>query len=94
MAKQQTTRVSSKKKSVEWHFPLGPKNFMIFGVGALVILLGYILMNTAVAPDPNAPNPNWNSTLSTTVAPVILVIGYCVIIPLGIFLRFDKSSVE
>lgn len=81
-----------KTPNVQWQFPLEKRNFIIIGIGVAVIILGYILMNTASAPEPNASNPNWNSPLAISIAPVLLVIGYCVIIPFGIIKRFDIES--
>lgn len=47
-----------------------PLNWALLGAGAAVILVGYLALAAG----------------STTVAPILLVLGYCVVIPLGIFL--------
>jgi hypothetical protein len=57
--------------------PFGSKNYIIMGIGLLVIALGYI----ALAQGP-ADNP-----LSRTLAPILLTLGYCVLMPLGILLN-------
>ena len=49
----------------------------LFGIGILVIILGYIIMATG----------DVNSFQSVKLAPVLLVIGYLVIIPLSIFYK-------
>lgn len=49
---------------------LSPLNWVMLGTGGGVILLGYLTLAAG----------------STTVAPILLVLGYCVFIPLGIFL--------
>lgn len=51
--------------------PFGKKNQILFAAGFLVILLGYFLL----------------SRNSITIAPLLLVIGYCVLIPLAIMAK-------
>lgn len=52
-------------------------NYRLFLAGILVIIIGYIAM---------AQGP-WNNFLSLHVAPILLLIGYCVLIPLAILKR-------
>ena len=53
---------------------------MLFGIGLLSIILGYLIIwNNAV-----------DSSLSTKVGPMILFIGYCVIIPTAIIYKPKK----
>jgi hypothetical protein len=51
--------------------PFGRKNQILFGIGFATILLGYYLL----------------SKNSITVAPLLLVMGYCVLIPLAIMAK-------
>ena len=51
--------------------PFGKRNQVLFGVGFGVILIGYFLL----------------SKNDTTLAPLLLVIGYCVLIPLAIMAK-------
>ena len=67
----------SKKGNSDQQLALTNKNYLIFGIGILVIILGYIFL---------ARGP-WNSTSSLTIAPILLVIGYAVIVPLPIMFR-------
>lgn len=55
-------------------------NYFLFGLGLLTITFGYILMATGET----------NSFRSVKFAPVILVIGYCIIIPISIFYKFQE----
>jgi len=74
------------KKSVKHKGPVFPfkrENYIIFGAGLLTIILGYI----ALAQGP------WNSFWSLTLAPILLVLGYCVVIPLAILYR-KKEKIE
>jgi membrane protein CcdC involved in cytochrome C biogenesis len=63
-------------------FPLSRENFIIIGIGLLVIVGGYIAMLEGSV----------EGFLPLVLAPILLVLGYCVIIPLGILYR--KSYFE
>jgi Protein of unknown function (DUF3098) len=84
-------RKASDKKAI-WHYPLVQKNYMIFGIGLAVILVGYLLMMTGIGEDPALVDGAWNNPLAIGVAPVLLVIGYCVIIPYAILKYFGKKE--
>ncbi|MER3524606.1 MAG: hypothetical protein C4326_11230 [Ignavibacteria bacterium] len=79
MAKQIARGKRSKKVET---LPLGPENFMIMGLGVLVIIAGYIAL--AIGPI--------EGFLPLVLAPILLVLGYCVIIPVGIL--FKKSYIQ
>ena len=51
--------------------PFGPKNYVAFALGLLTIGLGYVFLSKG----------------SITAAPILLVLGYCVIIPVAIMLK-------
>jgi len=51
--------------------PFGRKNYIIFGLAALVILAGYIALSKG----------------SITLAPILLLLGYLVLIPIGILAK-------
>lgn len=57
-------------------------NYLLFGIGLLVIVLGYILMATGET----------TSIQSVKIAPVVLVFGYCIIIPIAIMYKSDDNS--
>ena len=61
-----------------WNFK--KQNYIIFGAGIASIMLGYFLMSIG----------GHNSILSTKISPIILIIGYCVLIPISIFKNFDN----
>lgn len=77
---QEKKRVPLKKK-VEKKIPLGfgftKWNWVIFGLGLLSILLGYIFLIKG----------------DITIAPILLVAGYCVIIPLAIIWKWDIGKI-
>jgi len=63
----------------EWSF--SSKNYIIFGIGLVMIILGYFVMAMGSV----------NSFQSLTLAPIMLFIGYLIIIPLALIYR-DKSN--
>jgi hypothetical protein len=66
-----------KKSSKEEKLPLGKQNFAIIGVGVVVILGGYLAMLEGSV----------EGFLPLVAAPILLVLGYCVIIPFGILYK-------
>ncbi len=68
-------KVDKNKNSVKW--PLNKFNYILFGLGFLTICFGYLLMYYGEV----------TSIQSTKVAPIILLIGYLIIIPLSIFYK-------
>ncbi|OQX88614.1 hypothetical protein B6D60_01820 [candidate division KSB1 bacterium 4484_87] len=57
---------------------------MIFLIGVFVIILGYIFMAQGPA----------DSFWSLTLAPILLVISYCVIFPFAIIYRKNAAPVN
>lgn len=62
--------------------PFNRTNYLLFGLGLLIIIVGYILLS--IGP--------WNSFPSLTAAPILLVIGYCIIIPVAILFHKKKNT--
>lgn len=65
-----------KKGQEKLKLPFGRKNYLLFAFGILVIVVGYIFLGYG----------------SITAAPIMLVLGYCVIIPLSIIVRDKKEE--
>jgi len=61
----------------EPQLPLGKQNFLIIGSGIAVILMGYLAMLEGSV----------EGFIPLVLAPLLLVAGYCVLIPLGILYR-------
>jgi uncharacterized membrane protein YqjE len=57
-------------------------NFVIFGIGILTIIIGYIIMALG----------DTYSFQSLSIAPIILLIGYLVIIPVAILYRKKEPT--
>jgi Flp pilus assembly protein TadB len=57
-----------KKRKAAVDFPFVKKNYILFLIGLVVVVLGFITLAMG----------------DITIAPILLVIGYCVIIPVAI----------
>lgn len=77
---------TGKKDDKHWlsELPFDNRNYFLFLAGLVVIILGFVLMGTG----------ELNSTQSLTIAPLVLLIGYLVIIPISIMLKKRKKSDE
>jgi hypothetical protein len=90
MAKTKTSNLQnlkskkSKKNTEHLHISLTKKNYSILALGIVIIIIGYILMN----------QNSVDGFVPTVVSPILLFIGYCVIIPVGILLKDNPSSQE
>jgi uncharacterized membrane protein HdeD (DUF308 family) len=73
-----------ERKRTRETIPFGRENIILFVIGILVIILGYIFLAQGPA----------DSFWSLTLAPILLVISYCVIIPIAIIYRKRKSKPE
>ena len=62
--------------------PFSSENYIIFGIGIFLIILGYLALSKGP----------WNSFWSLTLAPILLVIGYCIVIPVAILYRKKKKE--
>ena len=76
MAKIDKARRVTKTK-IDTTFPLERENFLILGVGILFIVFGYIALSGNTV----------EGFRQLTLAPILLLLGYCVIIPIGIMYR-------
>ena len=72
-------KAQRRRQVLEW--PLVRENYLLFGLGILVLIIGYFLLS--IGP--------WDSFWSRTLAPVVLVVGYLVVIPFAI-LHGKKGS--
>jgi uncharacterized membrane protein HdeD (DUF308 family) len=65
-----------KRRVREGTMVLGRRNVLLLVAGIIVIIIGYFLLGQG----------------SITVAPILLVVGYCVIIPLSIILWVKRAD--
>lgn len=75
MAKQ--TRPVVKVRSESEILPLTRINYIILVVGLILIIAGYVALS----------QKPWDGFFPLVIAPILLVAGYCVVIPIGILYR-------
>jgi hypothetical protein len=85
MAQRLKSDHRKKAKVVAESLPFTKMNYGILFTGIALIVLGYI----ALAQQP------WDGFMALFVAPVLLVLGYCVVVPIGILFRprEDRSQI-
>ncbi len=66
----------SKKAPTALGIDFDRRNYLVLGIGLAVIILGFIFLALG----------------DITISPILLVLGYCVIIPVGILLPRQKSE--
>ena len=82
MAKaKKTLRESVKVKVSPFKDYWGKSNYIFFYLAIGVLILGYFLMSQ----DP------WDNPASLSISPVVLLVGYLVIIPLAILFGSSKK---
>ena len=68
---------AKNKQSVKFSWPYKRKNYLLFGVGVFVIIVGYLIMYQGEV----------NSFQSLVMSPLILLAGYLIIIPLALIYK-------
>jgi hypothetical protein len=69
--------MSDNKDKINFQWPYKRKNYVLFGIGVFVIILGYLIMYLGEV----------NSFQSLTLSPILLLIGYLIIIPYALLHR-------
>ncbi len=85
MAKQIRKKEPQRRKQAkaEPSLPLEKVNLQIIGAGILVIVCGYLALMQGPL----------EGFLPLVLAPILLVLGYCVIVPFGIMYRKKTAPV-
>ena len=79
-------KVTDPDNQVRQSWSLSSLNYIVFGAGIFIIILGYILMSSGSV----------YSFQSLTIAPLLLFIGYIILIPASLIIKVknrDRSSV-
>ncbi len=76
------SKVQKKKIRRDVTLPFTKTNYVLMATGVGLVILGFIAMASGGV----------EGTLPLVVSPILLVIGYCIIIPLGILYR--KKAVQ
>ena len=74
-AKKSTAKKTGNGPAEESKLPYGKKNYLVFAAALIVILLGFWTLAEG----------------SITWAPILLVAGYCVLLPIALFIK-DKPE--
>jgi hypothetical protein len=74
--RKQSAAAAERRRPRRGSVILGTRNVLLLVAGIVVILAGYLLLRTG----------------SITAAPLLLVVGYCVMVPLSIVLWARKSG--
>lgn len=83
--------VKTKKKNVKTSVKALPSpfniywvktNYILFGLGALLIILGFYFMSLG----------EWNSSSSLVVSPIFLFLGFVVVMPASILYRKKETD--
>ena len=64
--------------------PFSSENYYFFAIGIALIVMGYISLSRGP----------WDSFWSLTLAPILLVLGYCVIVPIALLYRKKSRKQE
>ena len=76
------TKTQKKAKQPVSALPFTRRNYIIFAIGIALILVGYVALAQGPA----------DSYLSLSLAPILLVVGYCVVIPIAILYRPKENG--
>ncbi len=70
------------RRNVQTQLPFDKMNYGLVGLSLVIILVGYIFLT--IGP--------WDSFSSLTVAPILLVIGYCITLPIAILYKKKNNK--
>lgn len=76
MPEKKGERSISDKRDEEGRIRFGKTNYLLLSLGILFIILGYLTLSKG----------------SITLAPILLVVGYCILIPIGIVIKGRKKT--
>ena len=74
-SKKNTNNNLHKNLFIKW--PYGKKNYILFSLGLGVLIISYIFMASGSV----------NSFQSLVISPILLILGYLVIIPVALFYK-------
>lgn len=80
--KKKNVKTSSKSLPSPFNMYWERTNYMLFGLGALLIILGFYFMGQG----------EWDSSSSLVISPILLFLGFVVVMPVSILYR--KKNAE
>jgi hypothetical protein len=85
MAEKRIKRAKPGRKfKAKTNVPFTKRNYQLFGIAIALLIVGYIALAQGPA----------DSFWSLTLAPILLVIGYCVVIPVAIIFSKKNNQVQ
>ncbi len=91
-SQKKTSASKPAKSGVVWNFPLEKKDLVWLLIGVGIVILGYILLATGITEEPAVVDGKWNNFVAINIAPIVLILGYCVIIPMALMKFFTRSK--
>ena len=83
--KKKNVKTSAKSLPSPFNIYWEKTNYLLFGLGMFLIILGFYFMGQG----------EWNSTSSLVVSPILLFLGFVVVMPASILYRKkEKASTE
>jgi hypothetical protein len=79
---KQPQRPPRRKAKAADILPLTKENYVLLGVGVLIIIVGYIVMGEGSV----------KGFMPLVLAPILLILGYCVAIPLALLYRKREAK--
>ncbi len=82
--KTKKKNVKAAKKSLPSAFNIywEKTNYLLFGIGLLVVILGFYFMSLG----------DWNSFSALMISPILLFIGFVIVLPASILYRKKATS--
>ena len=84
MARPVKKKSAKRKRAGTRTLPLTNTNYIILMVGVGIIIIGYLFMLEGSV----------DGVLPIVIAPILLVIGYCIVIPFGLLYRKKEEADE
>lgn len=75
--KKKNVKTSAKSLPSPFNIYWEKTNYLLFGLGALLIIFGFYFMSLG----------EWNSSSSLVVSPILLFLGFVVVMPASILYR-------
>jgi hypothetical protein len=71
-----------KRSKFDESIPFNSQNYFILGIGLFFITVGYVILSKSEV----------TGFVPLVLSPILLVLGYCVLIPLGIMYRKREQN--
>jgi hypothetical protein len=81
-SKKKTVKVSKKNLPSPFNIYWDKTNYLLLGLGILIIILGFYFMSLG----------NWESTSSLVISPILLFIGFVIVLPVSIFYKKKSTT--